>query len=155
MTGFDAILLKARYAELGTIKIGHCKPEGTTRRTMIAITGVRDGLLVIGLALLLCFLGVGSFYFADQYHINGLAVFFVWGSFAMIPAFLRAFRGHLRRPFLIPFPAGLAIVHGIVFISLIKWAVPVVYWFPIFIVELSAGAWAAYRFFGIIPSGDI
>src|SRR5437899_12847253 len=31
----------------------------------IAITGVRDGLLVLGLALLLCFLGVGSFFLAD------------------------------------------------------------------------------------------
>lgn len=121
----------------------------------IAITGARDGLLVIGLALLLCLLGIGSFYFADQYHIKEVWVFFAWSSFAMIPAFLRAFRGHLKRPFLIPFLAGLAIVHGLVCISLIKWRISLVFWFPIFIVELSAGAWAAYRFFGIIPSGDI
>jgi hypothetical protein len=53
------------------------------------------------------------------------------------------------------FLAGLAIVHGLVFMSLMKWRVPFVYWFPIFIVELSVGAWAAYRFFGVIPSGDI
>lgn len=121
----------------------------------MAITGVRDGLLVIGLALLLCLIGIGSFYFADQYHVNGLWVFFAWSSFAMIPLFLRAFRGHLKRPFLSPFLAGLAIAHGLLSISLIKWQVPVAYWFPIFIVELSAGAWAAYRFFEIIPSGDI
>ena len=125
------------------------------RRTTIAITRVRDGLLVIGLALPLCFIGVGSFYFADQHHINGLWVFFAWGSFAMVPAFLRAFRGHLKRPLLIPFLGGLAIVHGLIFICLIKWSIPLVYWFPIFIAELSAGAWASYRFFGIIPSGDI
>ena len=31
------------------------------------------------------------------------------------------------------------------------WGVPFVSWFPIFIVELSVGAWAAYRFFGVIP----
>ena len=84
-----------------------------------------------------------------------LWVFFAWGSFATMPAFLRAFRGHLKRPFMTLFLAGLAIVHGLVFMSLIKWRVPIVYWFPIFIVELSVGAWAAYRFFGVIPSGDI
>jgi hypothetical protein len=121
----------------------------------MAITGVRDGLLVIALAALLCLLGVGSFYFADQYHIKEVWLFFAWGSFATIPAFLRAFRGHLKRPFVMPFLAVLAIVHGLVCISLIKWRVPFIYWFPIFIVELSVGAWAAYRFFRIIPSGDI
>jgi hypothetical protein len=56
---------------------------------------------------------------------------------------------------MILFLAGLAIVHGLVFISLIKWRVPFVYWFPIFIVVLAFGAWAAYSLFGVIPSGDI
>jgi len=121
----------------------------------MGITGVREGLSVIGLALLLCLVGVSSFYLADQYHISALWVFFAWGSFAMIPAFLRAFRAHLKRPFLIPFLVGLAVVHGLIFIGLIKWRISPVYWFLIFIVELSAGAWAAYRLFGIIPSGDI
>jgi hypothetical protein len=121
----------------------------------IAITGVRDGLLVIGLALLLCLFLLGAFVVADKYHINVLWVSFAWSSVLVIPAFLRAFRGHLQRPFLMPFLAGLAIVHGLVFMSLIKWQVSVVYWFPVFIVELSIGPWAAYSFFGVIPSGDI
>jgi len=121
----------------------------------IAITGIRDGLLELLLALLLCFLGVGSFFLADEYHVNKLWVFFAWGSFGMVPVFVRAFRGHLKRPHMKPFLAGLAVIHGLVFLSLMKWRVPLEYWFPIFIVELSVGAWAAYRFFGIIPSGDI
>lgn len=119
------------------------------------IRRVRDRLLLIGSALLVCVLGVGSFYFAGEYHINSLWVFFAVSSIGVIPALLRAFRGHLRRPFVIPFLTVLAIVHGLVFVCLMKWQMSVVYWFPIFIVELSAGAWAAYRFFGIIPSGDI
>jgi hypothetical protein len=121
----------------------------------IAITGVRDGLLVVGLALVLCFLGVSSFSLADEYHINKLWVAFAWSSFLMIPFFLRAFRGHLKRRFIFPFLALLAIIHGLVFAGLMKWQVSLVYWFPIFAVELSLGAWAAYRFFGIIPSGDV
>lgn len=121
----------------------------------MAITGIRDALLVLALALLLCILGVGSFYFADEYHIKDSWLFFAWGSFLMVPLFLRAFRGNLKRPFMTPFLAVLAIVHGLVCISLMKWHVPFVYWFPIFMMELSIGAWAAYRFFGIIPSGDI
>jgi hypothetical protein len=98
---------------------------------------------------------VGTFAIADAYHINTLWAFFALNSFGMIPAFLRAFRGHLNRPFMFPFLALLAVIHGLVFMGLIKWQVSVVYWFPIFIVELSLGAWAAYRFYGIIPSGDI
>ena len=121
----------------------------------MAITGVRDGLLMMALGLLLCLLGVGSFYFANQYHIKEVWVFFAWGSFAPVPVFLRAFRRHLKRPSVMPFLAGLAIVHGLIFISLLKWQVSIVYWLPVFFVELSVGAWAAYRFFGIIPSGDI
>lgn len=121
----------------------------------IAITGVRDGLVVIALALLLCLFLLGAFVVADKYHINVLWVCFAWSSVLAIPAFLRAFRAHLKRPFLMPFLAGLAIVHGLVFVGLIKWRVPIIYWFPVFIVELSLGAWAAYRFFRIIPSGDI
>ena len=120
----------------------------------IAITGVRDGLAVIGWGLLLCFLGVGSFYYANEYHIDELWAFFAWSSVLAIPAFLRAFRGHLKRPFMIRFLAVLVIVHGIVCVSVMKWHIPLVYWWPIFIVELSLGAWASYRFFGIIPSGD-
>ena len=121
----------------------------------IAITGVRDGLIVIGLAVFLCLFLLGAFAVADTYHINVLWVCFAWSSVLAVPAFLRAFRGHLKRPHMIPFLTILVLVHGIVFVSLIKWQVPAVYWFPIFIVELSLGAWASYRFFGIIPSGDI
>lgn len=121
----------------------------------IAITGVRDGLMVIALALLLCLFLLGAFVIADQYHINVLWVCVAWSSILAIPAFMRAFRGHLKRPFLIQFLAILVIVHAIVCLSLIKWHVPLVDWIPIFIVELSLGAWASYRFFGIIPSGDI
>jgi hypothetical protein len=121
----------------------------------IRITNVRDGLLELGLALLLCVLGVGSFYLADEHQINSMWMFFAWGSFLTIPVFVRAFRGHLKRPHMKPFLATLAVVHGLVCVSLMKWGVPLEYWFPIFVVELSAGAWAAYRFFGVIPSGDI
>ena len=74
----------------------------------------------------------------------------------MVPLFLRAFRAHLKRRFLILFLAGLAIVHGLVFISLIKWRVPFVYWFPIFIVSsplalgqrtasMASFDWSTYR----------
>jgi hypothetical protein len=121
----------------------------------IAITGVRDGLLVLGLAVALCVFIVGAFALADQYRIDTLWVVFGLSSFAMIPLLIRAFRKHLRRRFLIPFLAALVIFHGLVFVALIKWQVPFVYWFPIFIAELAIGAGAAYRFFGIIPSGDI
>ena len=121
----------------------------------IAITGFRDRLLMIGIALLLCVFLVGSFFFADEYHINENWLLFAWVSFMAIAIFARAFRGHLRRPRMVPFLTVLTVVHGIVCFALINWQVPILYWLPIFIVEFSLGAWAAYRFFGVIPSGDI
>jgi preprotein translocase subunit SecY len=121
----------------------------------MVITGVRDGLLVLGLGLLVCFLGVSSFVLAQDYHISEIWLSFAWGSFGAVPAFLRAFRGHLNRPFMLPFLAVLAIIHGVIFMGLMKWRVPLLYWSPTFAVELSLGAWAAYRFYGIIPRGDI
>jgi hypothetical protein len=121
----------------------------------MATAGFRDRLLMIGIAVLVCLFGVGSFYFADEHHVNDSLLFFAWASFLAIAVFARAFRKYLKRRFMIPFLGGLTIVHGLVCMGLIEWRVPLVYWFPVFIVELSIGAWAAYRFFGVIPSGDI
>ena len=121
----------------------------------IVITGVRDGLHLLGWAFLVCALIVCTIALADAYHIDRLWAAFGLNSFAMIPLFLRAFRGQLNRPLMMPFLGVLAVVHGIIFMGLMKWRVSVVYWFPIFAVELSLGAWAAYRFYGISPRGDI
>ncbi|HXR33501.1 MAG TPA: hypothetical protein VN830_07330 [Verrucomicrobiae bacterium] len=120
----------------------------------IRITGIRDGLLVVGLAILLCLFGVSSFELADKYHVNEVWVFFAWNSILAIPLFVRGFRGHLKRASLIAFLAGLAVAHGLIMVSLMTW-VPLVYWFPLIAVELFAGAWAAYRLFGVLPSGNI
>src|SRR5690349_21487118 len=117
------------------------------------ITGVRDGLLVLGLALVLVVLGLIAFNLADKHHVNERLQFVAWCSIVIVAVFLRAFRGHLKRPFMIPFLIVLTIIHGIVCVSLVKWEVPGVYWIPIFIVEISLGAWASYRIFGITPSG--
>jgi hypothetical protein len=119
------------------------------------ITGVRDGLLLLSLALLLCLVLVGTIALADAYHISRIWAAFALNSFGMIPLFLRAFRGHLNRPSMTPFLGVLAAIHGSVFVGVLKWRIPVLYWFPIFGVELSLGAWAAYRFYGVIPRGDI
>jgi len=121
----------------------------------MAITRVRDRLLMIGIALLVCVFGVGSFFFADEYHINDNWLLFAWVSFLAIAIFARAFRAHLKQPFMMPFLAGLTVVHGLICLGLIKWKVPLLYWLPVLIVEFSLSAWAAYRFFGVIPSGDI
>jgi len=118
------------------------------------ITGIRDGLAVVGLALLLCFVLLTAFWIADEYHVDQLWVAFAWSSLLMIPFFLRAFRAHLERPRLIPFLAGMAIIHGLVFVGLIKFEVPATYWLPIFVLEGYIGALAASRLFGVAPSAD-
>src|SRR5256885_11527766 len=108
----------------------------------MATAELRDRMLMIGTALLLCLLGVGSFFFADEYHIDNTWLFFAWGSFLVIPIFARAFRGYLKKPLMMPFLGGLTIVHGLVCIGLIEWRIPILYWFPVLVVEFSFGAWA-------------
>jgi len=120
----------------------------------IRITGIRDGLLVVALAIFMSLSLLAAFWLADEYHVKYVWVCFAWNSILMIPAFVRGFRGHLKRPSFIAFLAGLAVAHGLIMVSLISW-VPLLYWFPLIAVELTAGAWAAYRFFGVVPSGDI
>ena len=56
---------------------------------------------------------------------------------------------------MLPFLGALAVIHGLIFMSLMKWRVPFLYWFPIFALEFSLGAWAARHFYGVIPSGDV
>ncbi len=111
-------------------------------------------MLVVALALLLCVFGVSAFSLADKYHINEVWVFFAWNSILAIPLFVRGFRGHFKRSSFMVFLAGLAVAHGLIVVSVMRW-VPLVYWVPLFALELYAGAWAAYRFFGVVPSGNI
>src|SRR5258708_13244120 len=97
---------------------------------------------MMGVAVLVFLFGVGSFYFAGEYHVNDSWLFFAWASFLAIAVFARAFRKYLKRRFMIPFLGGLTIVHGVVCIGLIKWRAPPVYSFPPFFFVLSLFALA-------------
>jgi len=132
--------------EMGYVSLEEEYPMSSAR--------VRDRLLLFGIALMVCVFGVGSFLVADQYHIDDNWLISAWASFLIIPLFVRAFRGNLKRPFILPFLMALTVSHTLVCVGLMRWQVPLLFWLPIFILEFGLGAWAAHLFFGIVPSDD-
>jgi hypothetical protein len=109
-----------------------------------------DQMLVLGVAVLVCVLGVASFWLADVYHMNEVWIFFALNSILLIPLFAKRFRGHWKRPAFLLFFAGWMAVHGLIILGLMRW-VPFLYW-PIFILlELMAAFQFASWLFGISP----
>jgi len=111
-------------------------------------------MLLLGAALLVCVVEGAAFWYADVYNVNPAWVFFGLNSAAMIPLFVRNFRGQLKRPSFLAFLAGWAIVHGLLVLALMLW-VPLLYWIPILVLELFAGYIAARFLFGAVASDRI
>jgi hypothetical protein len=114
----------------------------------------RDRMLLFGAALLVCVVEGAAFWYADVYHVNPAWVFFGLNSLAMIPLFIRNFRGQLKRASFLAFLAGWAIAHGLLVLALMLW-VPLLYWIPILGVEMFAGYIAARLLFGVVASAKI
>jgi hypothetical protein len=53
---------------------------------------LRDRILLVGAALLVCLIGGEAFTLADDYHINPAWVFFAWNSIFLIPIVGRRFK---------------------------------------------------------------
>lgn len=113
-----------------------------------------DRVLLVGAALILVVISVAAFIFADIFHVNPAWVFLAGNSVAMIPLFVRNFRGQVKRPSFLAFLAGWAIVHGFLMLALMTW-VPLLYWIPVLGLEMFAGYIAARLLFGVVASAKI
>jgi hypothetical protein len=108
---------------------------------------------MVGAAVLLCVVGVGTFLFADKHRINELWVFFALNALILIPIFAKRFRGYWKKPAFIAFFAGWMAVHGLLIVSLMH-RVPFSYWPFFMLLEFTAGLLLAKWLFGISPSNQ-
>jgi hypothetical protein len=119
-----------------------------TQQIKSSARGCLDIVFLIGVALLLCVVGVGAFWAADAYHVNPMWVFFLWNSVFMVPIFMKDFRNHLKRPTFVAFLIIWGVIHGLVVVMLMR-RTPVVVWLLAISVELFLGYLLADRIFGI------
>jgi hypothetical protein len=103
-----------------------------------------DLTLLVGGALLVCVVLVGSFLLAQQYHLDARWVFVGINSLGLIPIVGRRFKDGMPGRIYVPFITVWMILHGVLATFLIL-KVRVVYWLPIFAVEFALGFWIATR----------
>jgi hypothetical protein len=123
-------------------------PELLSKET--ATGKCRDKILLLGASLAVCVGGVGSFWLAEDYHVNPAWVFFAWNSIFLIPLVWGDFRSLLKKPYFIVFLIGWMVLHGLTIVGLMRW-VSALYWIPILGVELFIGYFAAYSLFDVPP----
>jgi hypothetical protein len=128
--------------------------RGNLRPLKTPPSGFLDKVLLVGVAVLICLIGVAAFVLGETYHVSPSWLFFAWGSIGMVPLFVRNFRGQLKRPAFILFLAGWVVVHGLIVASLIHW-VSLIFWLPVFGLEFLVGYLAAFWLFGAVPSDKI
>ncbi len=125
--------------------------EAKARRSQAS--GCLDKVLLVGSALVVCVVGGGAFWIAEDYHVKPAWVFFAWNSILMAPLFLRDFRTHLRKPFFVIYLAAWAAVHGLLIVGLMRW-VPLGYWLICILIEGTIGLVLADYLFGIRPTTE-
>jgi hypothetical protein len=109
---------------------------------------LRDRILLVGAALLVCLIGGEAFTLADDYHINPAWVFFAWNSIFLIPIVGRRFKKtQWDNPRFIAFFGVWMVLHGVVMVFLTG-RVPIIYWAPFIVLELFVGFFLARLLFG-------
>jgi len=111
------------------------------------MTKLTDRFLLIGVALLICLVGIGSVILGDIYHVNPAWFFFGWNSLFLLPMLWREFRDHLRKPAFIVFFVVWMCAHGLTVLALMRWA-PLTLWPFAILLELALGFLAAHYLFG-------
>jgi hypothetical protein len=113
-------------------------------------SGFRDSLLLVASALIVCILGVGAFWIAGDSHTGPIWVFFGLNAIGFTVVVGRKFPNRWTTPSFVVFFLVWLLLHGIV-ATMLAASVPIIYWLPIFGVELFVGFLAAYLLFGVLP----
>ena len=108
----------------------------------------RDRFVLIASALLVCVVGVGAFWIADDYQADTRWVFFGLNAIGFIVVVGRKFPNQWKTPSFILFFIVWLVGHGIV-ATQVAASLPILYWLPVFGVELFIGFVAAYLLFGV------
>jgi len=118
-----------------------------------AANGCLDRVLLVGAALLVCAIGVGSFWIADEYHVNPAWVFVAGNSILLVPIFVRDFRTQLKKPSFVAYLVAWAVIHGLFVATLMRWF-SIAAMIPFLAIELTSGYFVADYFFDIRPEKE-
>jgi hypothetical protein len=113
-----------------------------------------DKIRLIVVALLACIIGVAAFVVSQTYHVNSYWLFFALGSVGMVPLLFRNYRTLTKRPAFFLFLTCWVVLHGFIVASLIH-RISLVFWIPVFALELLVGYLTAFWLFGVVPSDEI
>ncbi|HET9804532.1 MAG TPA: hypothetical protein VFP96_14930 [Candidatus Acidoferrum sp.] len=108
--------------------------------------GCRDRMLLLGVALLVCLVGVAAFLLSEIYKSNPIWIFLGLNSIGLFPILRNEFRGYFNRPGFVAFFAIWMCLHGLTVVGLMIW-VPLFLWPLALILELAIGFVAAHYLF--------
>jgi hypothetical protein len=114
---------------------------------MTSRSNLRDKVLLVCAAVLVCLVGGGVALTFELYRINQAWFFAGWSSIFLISLVGKQFRTYFRRPAFVAFFGLWMCIHGATVVAMIAWA-PFVLWPPILLLELATGFIAAHRLFG-------
>jgi hypothetical protein len=103
---------------------------------------------LLGTALLICFVFVGSFTLSDLYGVSPVPMLIVWNSILMIPLFWRDFRSLWKKPSFVAFFVIWMLFHGLVVVALMRWT-SIINWPVGILLELTLGLLIAHWLFGV------
>ena len=122
-----------------------------SNKTETSMRKLRDQVLLVGSAVLVCVVGGISFYAAEEvYHINPAWVFFAWNSIFFGFILGKGFRRQFKKPQFVVFFVVWMALHGTVVVMLMRW-IHMVYWVPFMGLELFIGFLTASLIFDARP----
>lgn len=104
--------------------------------------------MLLASAILVCVIGVGAFWVATDYQADTRWIFFGLNGIGFVAVVARKFPNQGKDPSFILFFMVWLIAHGIIATTLAA-SLPILYWVPIFGVELFVGFLVADMMFGL------
>jgi hypothetical protein len=112
--------------------------------------GIVDKSLLVGSALLLAVLGIGTFALGDKYRVSPVWIMGLWLGILFVAAIGRHFRAKFRRPLFMVFFIAWFSMHLLIMLLAMSFLVfPL--WIPLIFLELWIGYALAFRLFGLPP----
>jgi hypothetical protein len=106
----------------------------------------KDKFLLVGTALLVCVIGVGSLQFANAYKIDQKWILFAFFMIGFVPIVWRRYKSYTPGIPVTSFFAIWMVLHGVLS-TMVAISVPLIYWLPIYAVEFGIGFFIAATLF--------
>jgi len=109
-----------------------------------------DVFALLGASLLVVMLGIGSYFFADQYHLNGIWVMLAWISLGFFAGIGWDYRSEFRSVSFCAFFLAWIVLHALIFVLVLGFLSWIYYVFAV-PLELFVFYASASMLFGLKP----